>query len=258
MTGAAPLVPVLETRGLSRTYAADGQEVAAVRDVDLQIASGDFAAIMGPSGCGKSTLLHLLGGLTRPTEGRALVDGVDLAAMSDTELAEVRRTKVGFVFQAFNLVAVLSAAENVALPALIAGRPRQWAETRATELLGAVGLADRRDRRPNQLSGGEQQRVAIARALVMEPSVLLADEPTGNLDSRTGRDIVQLLLDLHRRGQTIVMVTHDVKIAGVAERLLVMRDGHVRERARPEGTSAAPVDPIDRLVDIDGPADLPW
>jgi len=258
MTSTSAHDVALEAVALSKTYASDGQDVAAVRDVDLQVGHGDLMAVMGPSGCGKSTLLHLLGGLARPTTGRALVDGVDLASMSDRELAEVRRTKVGFVFQAFNLVPVLTAAENVALPALIAGRSRAWAEARANELLGAVGLRDRHAQRPKQLSGGEQQRVAIARALVMEPSVLLADEPTGNLDSRTGRDIVQLLLELNQRGQTVVLVTHDVKVAGVAGRLVVMRDGQVQERSRPDAPAAGTPDTIDRLVDIDDAADLPW
>ena len=251
------MTAVLEAVALSKTYTGDGQEVAAVRGVDLAVQPGDLVAVMGPSGCGKSTLLHLLGGLARPTSGRALVDGVDLATMSDRELAEVRRTKVGFVFQAFNLVPVLSAAENVALPALIAGRPRSWAQTRAVELLGAVGLGERQNQRPNQLSGGEQQRVAIARALVMEPSVLLADEPTGNVDSRAGREIVQLLVELNRRGQTVVLVTHDVKVAGVAERLVVMRDGQAQERARPDAGIERSAHVVDRLVDVD-PADLPW
>jgi len=258
MTSGASEVPALEAERLGKTYTPDGQDVVAVREVDVKVERGDLVAIMGPSGCGKSTLLHLLGGLARPTTGRALVDGVDLAGMTDRELAEVRRTKVGFVFQAFNLVPVLSAEENVALPALIAGRPRSWAAGRAAELLEAVGLHGRNAQRPSQLSGGEQQRVAIARALVMDPSVLLADEPTGNLDSRSGRDIVHLLLGLHQRGQTIVLVTHDVKVAGVAERLLVMRDGQLEERLRSAAPSGGPSDTIERLVDIDDPAELPW
>ena len=251
MTGGRP--PALEGRRLVKTYDDEGTTVAAVGGVDVSVEHGEFVAVMGPSGCGKSTLLHLLGGLARPTAGEVLVDGVDLAGMSDAELAEVRRTRVGFVFQAFNLVPVLTAAENVALPALIAGRDRRAAMERCTELLATVGLGERRDRRPGQLSGGEQQRVAIARALMMEPAVVLADEPTGNLDSRSGREIVRLLLDLNAGGQTVVLVTHDVKVAGVAGRLLLMRDGEVREAGDPAGKAGDDdlASPLARLVELD-------
>ncbi len=223
------MTAVVEARGVTKSYVDHDVAVDAVRGVDLIIGRGELVAVMGPSGCGKSTLLHLLGGLARPTSGTVLVDGVDLSTMDDDALAQVRRDRIGFVFQAFNLVPVLSVGENVQLPAAIAGVEAGTARARSEELLDLVGLTAQRGKRPAQLSGGEQQRVAIARALMLRPAVVLADEPTGNLDSVTGRHVVGLLQELNRDGQTVVLVTHDVKVAGVADRLLQMRDGRLEE-----------------------------
>jgi putative ABC transport system ATP-binding protein len=218
---------IVAARHLGRTYGTAGGEVVALADVDVAVAPGEFVAVMGASGSGKSTLLHLLGGLDRPTTGEVSLDGRRLADLSTKELARVRAERVGFVFQLFNLLPSLTAAENVALPAVIARqRPASYVD-RVSELLDAVGLSGKDDRLPSQLSGGEQQRVAIARALMMNPAVLLADEPTGNLDSRSGDEVMAMLARFHREGQTIVLVTHDVKVAGHAQRLLTMEDGHI-------------------------------
>lgn len=219
------------------------------RDVDLTVHQGEFVAVMGPSGSGKSTLLHLRGGLTTPTNGRVLVDGVDLVTLDDDQRANLRRDHIGFIFQSFNLVDVLSVEENLLLPATLAGTDPDAARERVDELLELVDLeAARRTKRPAQLSGGERQRVAIARALVLQPAILLADEPTGNLDTASGRAIIDQLHTLHRSGQTIVLVTHDIKIAGSAERLLVMRDGQLHEQQRTEPVEDV-VEVIDRLLD---------
>jgi putative ABC transport system ATP-binding protein len=242
--------PVLEARTVTKSYVDHDVAVDAVRGVDLCVEPGELVAVMGPSGCGKSTLLHLLGGLARPTSGAVLVDGVDLSAMDDDALAQMRRERIGFVFQAFNLVPVLSVGENVQLPAAIAGVAAGPARARGEELLDLVGLTDRRDKRPAQLSGGEQQRVAIARALMLRPAAILADEPTGNLDSVSGRRIVGLLQELNRQGQTVVIVTHDVKVAGVADRLLQMRDGRLDEHHGVESEGFRPA-AIERLIEAE-------
>jgi putative ABC transport system ATP-binding protein len=244
------MTPVLEARAVAKSYVDHDVAVDAVRGVDLSIGSGELVAVMGPSGCGKSTLLHLLGGLARPTTGSVLIDGVDLSAMDDDALAQVRRERIGFVFQAFNLVPVLSVSENVQLPAAIAGVAAGAARARGDELLELVGLSAQRGKRPAQLSGGEQQRVAIARALMLRPAAILADEPTGNLDSVTGRRIVGLLQELNRDGQTVVLVTHDVKVAGVADRLLQMRDGRVEEHRGVEAHDLRP-GAIERLIEAE-------
>jgi len=218
----------VETSGLGKEYRAGAAPVRALDGVTLRLESGEFLAVMGPSGSGKSTLLNLLGGLDRPTSGSVRVGGTDLAGLSDAELTRFRRTELGFVFQAFNLLPTLSAWENVALPLLLDGaRPRR-VRGLARDLLAEVGLADRAGHRPSELSGGEAQRVAIARALANDPLLVLADEPTGNLDSATGAQILSLLA--HRvagRGRTLVMVTHDEAAADTAHRLIRMRDGRM-------------------------------
>ncbi len=239
----------IHTKGLRKNYETNGAEVQALKGINLKITRGEFVAVLGPSGCGKSTLLNLIGGLARPTGGTVLLDAEDLSELSDDELSDIRRHKVGFVFQLFNLVPIISVEDNLALPAQIAGLPAEGVETRVEELLAAVGLVDERTRLPSQLSGGQQQRVAIARALMMEPSVLLADEPTGNLDSQTGAEVMDLFGSLHGTGQTIVLVTHDAKIASLADRVLFMRDGKiVRQTSLDE---AGDTIMIARLVELD-------
>jgi len=218
---------LLEARGLCKTYEGEGVTVSALRGVDLSIAAGEFLAVMGPSGCGKSTLLHLLGALDQPSAGDVLLDGTPLAGRTDAELTEIRRHRVGFVFQFFNLVPVLTAAENAGLPLVIDGQPAPLREARVVEVLEVVGVAAVADQLPSQLSGGQQQRVAVARALVHRPAVVLADEPTGNLDYRGGRELMQLFGRLHLGGQTIVVVTHDPGIAAFSQRVVFLRDGRV-------------------------------
>jgi putative ABC transport system ATP-binding protein len=216
---------VVSCRGVERTYRSGPRETLAVRGVDLDVGPGEWVAIMGPSGCGKSSLLQLLGGLDRPDAGTVTVAGHDVAGLTETRRALLRRTEIGYVFQFFNLVQDFTVAENVELPMLLAGRGRAAARRRRSELLDAVGLADLADAAPAQLSGGQQQRVAIARALANRPGVLLADEPTGNLDTESARQVLELLSRQHDQGQTIVMVTHDARVASAADRLLVMEDG---------------------------------
>jgi putative ABC transport system ATP-binding protein len=216
---------VIRARGLRKEFGKGDARVCAVDEVDLSVATGETVAIMGPSGCGKSTLLHLLGGLDRPSSGEIEVAASRLDQMGERGLARLRRTVVGFVFQAFHLVDELTARENVELPALLAGRPPRAARQRALELLGRVGLADRAGFLPGALSGGQRQRVAIARALSNEPLVVLADEPTGNLDSAATLEVLRLFGTLREDGQTLVIVTHDPRIAATADRLITMRDG---------------------------------
>ncbi len=221
----------VEARSIVKVFRDNEVDVHALRGVDLEVTRGEFVAVMGPSGSGKSTLLHLLGGLDVPTSGEVVIDGRAIASLSRTQLARLRRDQIGFVFQLYNLIPSLTVAENVALPAIAAGQtPRAYAE-RLDELLALIGLADKHDRFPSQLSGGEQQRVAIARALIREPAVVLADEPTGNLDSRTGDELLDLFSSCHANGQTIVLVTHDSKVASAAQRVLFMRDGIFVEEA---------------------------
>ncbi|WP_433313490.1 ABC transporter ATP-binding protein [Micromonospora sp. CA-269861] len=221
-------VPAIEAVNVSRTYQLDGVSVEALRGVSLTVQPGDYVALVGPSGSGKSTLMHLLGGLDRPTGGRLVIGGRDVNALAPPEMATLRNETIGFVFQAFHLLPRTSAVENVALPLVYRGVSARQRRERAAAMLGRVGLGHRLDHRPNQMSGGEQQRVAIARALVTEPTVLLADEPTGNLDSVTGAAVLELLEQLNAEsGVALVMVTHDQEVAARAQRRITMRDGVV-------------------------------
>jgi len=222
----------LQAKGLAKTYSGDGIDVPALRGVDLDVADGEFVAVMGPSGCGKSTLLHLLGGLDRPSAGTIRLGGRQVESLSETEWAVVRRQEVGFVFQFFNLVANLTVAENVELPALLVGRPRSEARARRVELLERLGVEARADALPSRLSGGQQQRVALARALVNRPRVLLADEPTGNLDSDSARAVLAILREVQEDDQTLVLVTHDPRVAASADRVVRLRDGLVADETR--------------------------
>jgi putative ABC transport system ATP-binding protein len=220
--------PAVEARDVARSYELDGVSVEALRGVTLSIDQGDYVAIVGPSGSGKSTLMHLLGCLDRPTSGSLLLGGRDVAELSDSELADLRNRTIGFVFQSFQLLGRTSALENVALPLVYRGLRRAERRVLATAALDSVGLGHRLGHRPGQLSGGEQQRVAIARALVGEPTVLLADEPTGNLDSRSGADVMALLSRLNaERGVAVIVVTHDLEVAAHALRRIDVRDGLV-------------------------------
>ncbi|RPE75470.1 ABC transporter ATP-binding protein [Vulcaniibacterium tengchongense] len=231
---AADEPPVILTRGLSKVYAPGSEaEVVALKGVDLSIARGDFVAIMGPSGSGKSTLMNLIGCLDTPTSGVYECDGIDVSTLDAEELAALRRNKIGFVFQGFNLLPRLDALENVAMPLSYVRVPPQERLERARRALAAVGLAERADHRPNELSGGQQQRVAIARALINHPPILLADEPTGALDSRTGEEILALFKRLRDDGHTVVLITHDAHVAAHADRICVMRDGELHEEAAP-------------------------
>lgn len=224
------MAAILEARDLVKRYAVGEGVVEALRGVSLTVESGEFVAIMGASGSGKSTMLHLLGGLDLPTEGEVVIDGIAISALNEEQRTLTRRAKTGFVFQYFNLIPLLSVAENVALPFLIAGDALARHRSRVDELLGLVALADKGEHRPDQLSAGEQQRVALARALATGPAILLADEPTGNLDYTTGAEILDLLWDsADRLGQTIVLVTHDARAAAYADRVLVVRDGEIRD-----------------------------
>ena len=220
---------VADLRQISKTYfKPDGTPlVKALREVDLQIETGQYLAIMGSSGSGKSTLMNMLGCLDQPTTGSYLLDGRDVSSMDDDELSRVRREKIGFVFQAFNLISQLNAIENVEVPLFYHGVHRRERNRRAAEQLEAVGLGDRLTHRPPELSGGEQQRVAIARALINNPSIIMADEPTGNLDYKTGAAILGLLADLHQRGMTILVVTHDSRVADQCQRIIKLADGKI-------------------------------
>jgi putative ABC transport system ATP-binding protein len=231
--------PAVEARDVARSYRLDGVSVEALRGVTLRIEQGDYVAIIGPSGSGKSTLMHLLGCLDRPTSGSLLLGGRDAANLSDSELADLRNHTIGFVFQSFQLLGRTTALENVALPLVYRGVRRAERRVRAAAALDSVGLGHRLGHRPGQLSGGEQQRVAIARALVGEPTMLLADEPTGNLDTGSGADVMALLSRLNsERGVAVVVVTHDLAVAGHARRRIHLRDGLVEQDTRHDAETA--------------------
>ena len=230
---------VLEARSLAKTYDTGGAKVLALRGVDLAIARGEFVAIMGPSGCGKSTLLNLLAGLDRPTAGQVWLDGERIDQLSETELARLRRRHIGVVFQFFNLMPTLSAVENVELPLLLVGRRRKDARRSANELLSELGIGEKHAAAPVQLSGGQQQRVALARALANTPDIVLGDEPTGNLDSAAAREVLGLLRAARDRGQTVLLVTHDARVAAAADRVITLRDGLVSDET--ELQAARPV-----------------
>jgi putative ABC transport system ATP-binding protein len=241
---------VIEARGLLRRYRAAGSPIRAVDGVDLVVEAGETVSVMGPSGCGKSTLLHLLGGLERPDGGELYLDGVRVDRLSETQWAILRRRAISFVFQAFHLVDELTSVENVELPALLLGVARQRARLRAMELLERLGVAERAGHLPDRLSGGERQRVAVARALVNQPLVVLADEPTGNLDSHATGDILRLFGELRESRQTLLLVTHDARVASTADRLLTMRDGAIVAQTRlGAGTSAAGI--LATLADLE-------
>ena len=219
---------LVQTQNLTKTYGSGATAVTALDHVSMQVQDGEFVAIMGPSGCGKSTLLHLIGGLDAPSTGEVLINGTSLSEMTDDQLTELRRRSIGFVFQFFNLIPVLTAAENAALPVTLDGTRPADATVKAGEWLERFGLAERSSNRPDQLSGGEQQRVAIARALVADPTLILADEPTGNLDTRSGDEIAALLRKVSKTyKRTILMVTHDPRIAAYADRIIFLKDGKV-------------------------------
>ncbi|MCK9200866.1 MAG: ABC transporter ATP-binding protein [Gallionella sp.] len=218
---------MIELQKVCRTFTVGDQQVAALRDVDLRVDTGEYISIMGPSGSGKSTMLNMLGLLDRPSSGTYLLDGGDVTALNDEQQARVRREKIGFVFQSFHLVPRLTAAQNVELPMILAGIPSEERKSRVQVLMQNYGLSDRADHKPDQLSGGQRQRVAIARATVMNPTVLLADEPTGNLDRNTGWEVLKLLEGLLEKGISLVVVTHDAEIGARAHRQIHMLDGRI-------------------------------
>jgi putative ABC transport system ATP-binding protein len=219
--------PILSVKEIKKTYVMGTQLVHALQSITLDIYKNEYVALMGPSGSGKSTLMNLLGCLDSPSYGEYLLNGQNVSKMSDSELAEIRNKEIGFVFQTFNLLPRISALENVALPLIYAGVSKSERMKRAKEVLSDVGLSDRMDHKPNELSGGQRQRVAIARALVNNPSIILADEPTGNLDSKTSFEIMEILSSLHKSGNTIILVTHEQEIAEHAKRVIKLRDGLV-------------------------------
>ena len=230
---------LIQAEQLTKIYGQGETAVTALDHVNLSVAPGEFVAVMGPSGCGKSTLLHLVGGLDRHTEGRVRIDGADLTTLDDARLTELRRRKIGFVFQFFNLIPVLDATENAALPLTLDGVKPAEARAKASEWLTKVGLGNRLRNRPDQLSGGQQQRVAIARALVADPALVLADEPTGNLDTRASDEIAGLLKQVSDAwGRAVVMVTHDPRLAAYADRIIFLKDGAIVDETRLSGNSA--------------------
>ncbi len=235
MTGAAPAVPLIALEGVTKDYRLGRVAVHALRGVDLTIEASEFVAIVGPSGSGKSTMMHLIGCLDRPTAGRYILGGVDVATLDDDGLARLRSLAIGFIFQSYNLLPRTSALDNVAAPLLYQGVARRERLRRAQALLERLGLGDRLQHDQTELSGGQQQRVAIARALVTEPALILADEPTGDLDSAAGAEVLDILSELHRSGRTVVLITHDTDVAAVAPRLVRVRDGVLEE---PEAVAA--------------------
>ena len=246
-------MPLIQAENLTKVYGKGETAVTALDHVSLSVEAGEFLAVMGPSGCGKSTLLYLLGGLDRPTEGDVLIDGQPLSKLKDDALARLRRREIGFVFQFYNLIPVLDAVENTALPITLDGVRPGKAKARAREWLERVGLGDRLKSRPDQLSGGQQQRVAVARALIAEPKLILADEPTGNLDTHASDEISRLLRQVANEwGRAVVMVTHDPNVASFADRVLFLKDGQIVDETRPEphqaGDAAAVVERMQAIV----------
>jgi putative ABC transport system ATP-binding protein len=237
------MTALLEAKGLARTYETGGAPVPALNGVDLTIERGEFVAVMGPSGCGKSTLLNLLAGLDRPNAGEVWLDGQRVDQLSETALARLRRRRLGFVFQFFNLLPTLTASENVELPLLLSGRRRRQARRTARRLLDDLGIGDKADAAPSQLSGGQQQRVALARALANQPDVVMGDEPTGSLDSSSAAEVLGLLRAAHAGGQTLLLATHDARVAAAADRVVTMRDGRLTR---------------DRTLDGSRPVTLPF
>ncbi|SER05454.1 putative ABC transport system ATP-binding protein [Neolewinella agarilytica] len=229
-----PMQPVIQIKDLTKTYIMGQTQVRALAGIDLNIDTNEYVALMGPSGSGKSTLMNLLGCLDTPTDGHYELDGKDVSKMEDNELAQIRNEKIGFVFQTFNLLPRQTTLENVALPLVYAGVSRSVREARAREVLESVGLGDRTDHRPNELSGGQRQRVAIARALVNNPAIILADEPTGNLDTKTSIEIMEIFEEIHNNGNTVILVTHEPDIAEHAHRIVRLRDGIVESDVRNE------------------------
>lgn len=221
--------PIIRISGITRNFPLGQETVYVLKGIDLIINKGEYVALMGPSGSGKSTLMNILGCLDTPTSGQYVLNGKDVSQMSDNELAEVRNKEIGFVFQTFNLMPRTTALDNVALPLVYAGKNKADRDTRAEEVLTQVGLDDRMDHKPNQLSGGQRQRVAVARALVNHPSIILADEPTGNLDSVTSLEIMKLFDDIHANGNTVIVVTHEEDIAAHAHRIIRLKDGIIEK-----------------------------
>jgi putative ABC transport system ATP-binding protein len=230
---------LIQAENLTKVYGRGNTAVTALDHVNVSVNAGEFVAVMGPSGCGKSTLLHLLGGLDRASDGRVVIDGHSLAGLPDAELTKLRRRKIGFVFQFFNLIPVLNAVENVALPVTLDGASAAVARQKAIDWLTKVGLGDRLNNRPDQLSGGQQQRVALARALIAEPALVLADEPTGNLDSRASKEIADLLRQVADAwGRAVVVVTHDADVAARADRIILLKDGKIVDEQKLDSRNA--------------------
>ena len=219
--------PIIKTNSLEKIYDMGKVKVVALKNIDIEIYPGEFVAIMGPSGSGKSTLMHILGCLDTPTKGKYFIDDTEVSLMHKNQLAKIRNQKVGFVFQTFNLLPHLNVLKNVELPLLYSGLKSKQRTQKAKEILKGVGLEDRMDHKPSELSGGQRQRVAIARAVVTKPTIILADEPTGNLDSQSGNDVLAIFKELHNEGNTIILVTHDTQIAKIAQRIIYIRDGEV-------------------------------
>jgi putative ABC transport system ATP-binding protein len=221
--------PLIKISDLKRNFVLGSETIYVLKGIDLEINKGEYVALMGPSGSGKSTLMNLLGCLDTPTSGTYILNGKDVSKMHDDELAEIRNKEIGFVFQTFNLMPRTTALDNVALPMVYAGYSKSERNDRATEVLTQVGLADRMDHKPNELSGGQRQRVAVGRALVNKPSIILADEPTGNLDSKTSEEIMGLFNEIHQNGNTVILVTHEEEIAAYAHRIIRLRDGIIEK-----------------------------
>ncbi|MEM1588247.1 MAG: ABC transporter ATP-binding protein [Candidatus Bathyarchaeia archaeon] len=226
--------PIIEVFNLEKIYSIGSVKVYALKGINLSIKKGEFIAVVGPSGCGKSTLLNLLGALDKPTKGKIIVDGIDITQLTDKQLAKFRNLKVGFIFQSYNLINRSSVLKNVELPAIVSGVPAKIRRMKALTLLKLVGLEEKVYRKPMELSGGEQQRVAIARALINDPAIILADEPTGNLDSKTGNEIIQLLTKINKeRNATIVMVTHNLELANKTDKIIWLKDGQIEKIIKP-------------------------